>query len=330
MKLRIAVVCGGASAEAEVSRKSADGVVAALVSAGHSVTRHELDGNLASRLLAEQPDVVFPITHGTLGEDGCVQGLLEIVNLPYVGCGVLASAVATNKPLAKQIWRHGGLPVALDVVVNQGENVEVAAEKARAQLGAALVVKPAQGGSAIGVYRIKAEQPPSDVVASIESVLAEYDQAIIEPMLTGAELTCGVFEPVAGAPVAFPPTVILPQFADFYDFASKYAPGGSRHVCPAPLRPETTATVREYAIRAHELVGARDMSRTDFFVDESHAPATITLLEINTLPGMTATSLYPEAAAIAGIPFASLCDQLVRAAHARPRRAPPKEIMIPS
>ena len=329
MSLRVAVICGGASAEAEVSRKSADGVVAALSRAGHSVTRHELDGSLASHLLAEQPDVVFPITHGTLGEDGCLQGLLEIVNLPYVGCGVLASAVATNKPLAKQIWRNAGLPVAPDVVVTRGVNVEGAAQASRAALGAALVVKPAQGGSAIGVHRITADQPLHALIAAIENVLGDYAVAMLEPMLSGAELTCSVFEPVSGAPFAFPPTLIVPQRADFYDFASKYAPGGSRHVCPAPLPSEVTARLRDFAVRAHVAVGARDMSRTDFFVDESQSPARITLLEINTLPGMTATSLYPEAAAAAGIEFPILCDQLVKAAHARPRRAPAKEMPIP-
>ena len=164
MTLRVAVVCGGPSAEADVSRKSADGVVAALGRAGHSVTRHELDVNLATRLVAEQPDVVFPITHGTLGEDGCLQGLLEVLNLPYVGCGVLASAVAANKPLAKQIWRERGLPVAPELVVTRGDDAQRAAWRARENLGAAVVVKPAQGGSAIGVYRINAEQPIRDVV----------------------------------------------------------------------------------------------------------------------------------------------------------------------
>jgi D-alanine-D-alanine ligase len=329
MSLRVAVVCGGASAEAEVSRKSADGVVAALSRAGHSVTRHELDAGLASRLLAEQPDVVFPITHGTLGEDGCLQGLLEIVNVPYVGCDVLASAVATNKPLAKQIWRNAGLPVAPNVIVTRGASVEAAAQASRAALGAAVVVKPAEGGSAIGVHRVGADQPVSALATAIKDVLSEYVEAMIEPMLSGAEVTCGVFEPVAGSPFAFSPTLILPQRADFYDFASKYAPGGSRHVCPAPLSPEVTARVREFAVRAHVAVGARDMSRTDFFVDESQTPAQVTLLEINTLPGMTATSLYPEAAAEAGIDFSSLCDKLITVAHARPRRAAPKVLSIP-
>jgi len=330
MNLRVSVICGGASAEAEVSRKSADGVIAALTRTGHTVTRHELDAGLASRLVAEQPDVVFPITHGTLGEDGCLQGLLEILNVPYVGCGVLASAMATNKPVAKQIWRQAGLPVSDDVVVTLRADALMTAEKARNQLGPAVVVKPAQGGSAIGVHRVKSTQPLSDLVAAIEAVRAEFGEAIIEPLLSGAEVTCGVFEPIAGSPIAFPPTLILPKLADFYDFASKYAPGGSRHVCPAPLPTQVTERLRALAVLVHELVGARDMSRTDFFVDESQSPAQVTLLEINTLPGMTATSLYPEAAAIAGIDFPSLCDQLVRAAHARGRRRPTKEIAIPT
>jgi D-alanine-D-alanine ligase len=330
MTLRVAVVCGGPSAEADVSRRSADGVVAALGRGGHSVTRHELDVNLATRLLAEQPDVVFPITHGTLGEDGCLQGLLEVLNLPYVGCGVLASAVAANKPVAKQIWREHGLPVVAELVVTRGEDVQAAASRARKSLGSALVVKPAQGGSAIGVYRVNAEQPISNFIAGIEAVLQMYNQALIEPMLRGVEVTCGVLEAVPGAPEAFPPTLIIPQLAEFYDFASKYAPGGSRHVCPAPFSREITSQVQDFSVRAHRAVGARDMSRVDFFVDESESPARVTLLEINTLPGMTATSLYPEAAAACGIDFAELCDRLVKVAYARGRRSAPEVLMIPT
>ncbi len=329
MNLRIAVVCAGASAEADVSRKSADGVVTALQRAGHSVTRHELEVDLASRLVAEQPDVVFPITHGTLGEDGCLQGLLEILNLPYVGCGVLASAIASNKPLAKRIWLERGLPVAPDVIVARGDDINAAAERAREEMGAALVIKPAQGGSAIGVCRVKAEQSLGDVSSSIESVLLMDSHAIIEPMLSGVEVTCGVLETTPGSPVAFPPTLILPQFADFYDFASKYAPGGSRHVCPAPLSGAVTQKVQKFALLAHSAVGARDMSRVDYFVDESQTPAKITILEINTLPGMTATSLYPEAAAVLGLDFPTLCDRLVRVASARPRRVAPRVETIP-
>jgi D-alanine-D-alanine ligase len=330
MTLRVAVVCGGASAEADVSRKSADGVVTALGRAGHSVTRHELDCNLSTQLVAEQPNVVFPITHGTLGEDGCLQGLLEVLNLPYVGCGVLASAVAANKPLAKQIWRELGLPVTPDVVVTRGENSAGMARQAREELGAALVIKPAQGGSAIGVFRVNAEQPLSDVAAGIDTVLRMDKQAIIEPFLEGVEATCGVLEAVPGSPEAFPPTLILPKLADFYDFASKYAPGGSRHVCPAPFSKDIISQIQDFAVRAHRAVGARDMSRVDFFVDERQNPKQVTILEINTLPGMTATSLYPEAAAVYGVDFATLCDRLVKVAVARGRRSAPEVLMIPT
>jgi len=330
MTLNVAVICGGPSAEADVSRKSAEGVVAALKSAGHRVTLHELDTALTAALLAARPDVVFPITHGTVGEDGCLQGLLEVLNLPYVGCGVLASALAADKPFAKHFWRTRGLPVSDEVVVARHDDATRAAERARAQLGPALVVKPAHGGSAIGVHRVQAEQPLEAVVLAILSVLAEDEQALIEPLLAGVEITCGVLEVEAGSPRALPTTLILPKLGDFYDFASKYAPGGSQHVCPAPLRPDTLARVQELAVRAHQAIAARDMSRVDFFVDERVSPAAVTILEINTLPGMTATSLYPEAAAASGLGFPSLCDQLVRAAHARPIRKAPAVEMIPS
>jgi D-alanine-D-alanine ligase len=329
MTLRVAVICGGPSAEANVSRKSADGVLAALERAGHSVTRHELDVNLASRLDSEHPDVVFPITHGTVGEDGCLQGLLEVLNLPYVGSGVLASAVAANKPLAKQLWRERGLPVTPDVIVTRRDNITGTAERAREILGAALVIKPAQGGSAIGVFRINAEQPLSDAIAAIDAVLQMDAQAIIEPLLVGVEVTCGVLEAVPGSPLVLPPLLIVPQLAEFYDFASKYAPGGSRHLCPAPLSDEVNGRMGEFTVVAHQTVGARDLSRVDFIVDERPAQPRITILEINTLPGMTATSLYPEAAAAFGIDFPTLCDQLVKVAFGRPRREMPHALPIP-
>jgi D-alanine-D-alanine ligase len=329
MNLRVAVICGGPSAEANVSRTSAAGVAAALESAGHSVTRYELDVHLATRLVSEQPDVVFPITHGTVGEDGCLQGLLEVLNLPYVGCGVLASAIAANKPLAKHLWREQGLPVALDQVVTRGDDTLRAAIQARETLGAALVVKPAQGGSAIGVFRINGEQPLNEIVVGIDSVLRMDEQAIVEPLLGGVEVTCGVLEAVPGSPRAFPPMMIVPQLANFYDFASKYAPGGSRHLCPAPLSQAVNARVQELAVLAHKAVGARDLSRVDFIVDEHTAPPQITLLEINTLPGMTATSLYPESASAFGIGFPALCDGLVKVAYARPRRTMPRAPEIP-
>jgi D-alanine-D-alanine ligase len=265
-----------------------------------------------------------------VGEDGCLQGLLEVLNIPYVGCGVLASALAADKPFAKHIWRTRGLPVTNELVVGRSDDTVHAAQLAREQLGMALVVKPAHGGSAIGVHRIHSEQPLQEMVDAINSVLTEDEQALIEPLLSGVEITCGVLELTVGSPEALPPTLIVPQRADFYDFASKYAPGGSQHVCPAPLEPDALAGVQRLAVLAHRAIGARDLSRVDFFVDERQSPAQVTLLEINTLPGMTATSLYPEAAAAIGCAFPMLCDRLVMVAHARPVRAAPRVEMIPS
>lgn len=330
MSLKVAVVCGGASAEADVSRKSAAGVVAALKAARHTATLHELDNRLFDALLAERPDVVFPMAHGTLGEDGCLQGLLEVLNLPYVGSGVLASALATDKPMVKHVWRTHGLPVAPDAVVTRHENPLHATERIRTQLGPALVVKPAHGGSAIGVYLVGADQPNEAVEQAIVSVLQMDEAALVEPMLTGLEVTCAVLEDIPLVPVALPLTLIVPKRAGFYDFASKYAPGGSQHVCPAPLAAATTVRVQEFALRAHRLIGARDMSRVDFFVNEQVTPTDITLLEINTLPGMTATSLYPEAAAAHGVDFPTLCDRLVSGAKSRPVREVPQVEMVPN
>jgi D-alanine-D-alanine ligase len=328
--LRVAVVCGGPSAEADVSRRSAAGVVTALEHAGHQVTLHELDAKLADHLLDSNPDVVFPITHGSVGEDGCLQGLLEVVNVPYVGSDVLASALGASKPLAKQLWRTRGMPVAPDYIVTRGDDIARAAEQARILLGSAMVVKPAQGGSAINVHRVHRQQTQGALETAIEAVLATDRQALVEPLLTGLEVTCGVLEDVPGTPRALPPTLIVPNLADYYDFASKYAPGGSRHECPAPLPASVTARIEQLAVLAHTSISARDLSRVDFFVQgEPPQPSGITILEINTLPGMTATSLYPEAAAVAGVDFPMLCDRLVRVAQSRPRRPMPQVVLIP-
>jgi D-alanine-D-alanine ligase len=329
MSVNVAVICGGPSAEADVSRKSALGVVAALKRTGHSVTKYELDDALASALVRDKPDVVFPITHGSVGEDGCLQGLLEVLRLRYVGCGVLASAIAANKPLAKHIWRTRGLPVTPEVLVSRRDNLALAAEQARGRLGASLVVKPANGGSAIGVHRLDASSSPDDIARALASVLEADEQALVEPMLAGVEVTCGVLEDVPGEPRALPVTLIRPQLAEFYDIASKYAPGGSQHLCPAPLRPSTLTRIQQLALLAHQSIGARDLSRTDFFVNEATGPAEVTMLELNTLPGMTPTSLYPEAAAAIGLDLPALCDCLVRVALARPVRTAPQVAHIP-
>ncbi len=323
--MSVAVVQGGPSTEAEVSRASAVGVAKALSEAGHSVVRLELDPFLAESLRTGGYDVVFPVVHGAVGEDGSLQGLLEVLELPYVGSGVLASALAMHKRVARILFERAGLPIARGVDVARGD-ARAAAERVRRDVGGRLVVKPSSHGSAIGVVRLEEEAPPLDVAAAIEAVWAIDDFAIVEHFARGREVTCGVLE--AEEPVALPPTEIFSPNDPFYTYEARYAPGRSRHVCPAELAPVVAARVREVAVAAHRVLGCRDLSRVDFIVGDEGAPDAVTLLEVNTLPGMTATSLYPEAAAVSGSSMAALCGGFVARAHTRgPARREPARPM---
>ncbi len=325
--LSIAVVAGGPSAEAEVSRASARGVLEALRSAGHQARLLELDEQVAAQLAASRYDVVFPVTHGPLGEDGCLQGLLEVLALPFVGSGVLASALAASKPHAKVQLAAAGVPVARQALLARNDDVPARIAAIRAELGRALVIKPASGGSAIGVEMLSAELGDAQAVAAARRCFAVEPLALVEPFLPGAEVTCGVLESAAG-PEALPPTLIRPRAAEHYDFVSKYRAGGSEHVCPAPFDAALVSRIQALAVRAHTALGCRDLSRVDLVVDAG-SPEPCTVLEVNTLPGMTATSLFPEAAQVAGIGFSELCDRLVRRAAARPRREPQRAVPMP-
>jgi D-alanine-D-alanine ligase len=311
-----------------VSRASAAGVSRALQEAGHTATVIELDPSLAERLRSDTFDVAFPIVHGYLGEDGCLQGLLEILGMPYVGSGVLASALAMSKPHAKAQFSRVGLPIAKDAIVLRGEDLANRASEIRATLGGAVVVKPGAGGSAIGVEPISEDAPDSTFVAALERALALDAQVLVETFLVGKETTCAVLEREDSIARALPPTLIEPKAAGWYDFRSKYAPGGSAHRCPPPYSGALIERIQHAAETAHRVLGCRDLSRVDFVVDDVRE--TFTVLEVNTLPGMTATSLFPEAAGVAGISFPALCDLLVRRAHARPRNAAQVGVPMPT
>jgi D-alanine-D-alanine ligase len=260
-----------------------------------------------------------------VGEDGCLQGLLETLGVSYVGSEVLASALAASKPHAKRVFSAAGLPIARDALVRTGDDLGARARALRAELGRALVVKPASGGSAIGVELLSASESDEAVEAALQRVLALDPVALVEPLVPGREVTCGVLER-SGRPGALPPTLIVPA-SEYYDFESKYRAGGSEHRCPAPFAAELSERIQRAAVTAHLALGCRDLSRTDFLVDSERA--TFILLETNTLPGMTPTSLFPEAAAVTGIPFEALCDELVRTAAARPRRLRPAVSAMP-
>jgi D-alanine-D-alanine ligase len=328
-RLSIAVVQGGPSPEAEVSRASATGIAAALAEVGHHTVRLELGAFLPESLRTGGYDVVFPAVHGAVGEDGSLQGLLEVLDLPYVGSGVLASALAMDKRHARVAFAAAGLPVAKGTVALRGhEAARAAATRALREVSPRLVVKPSTGGSAIGVARFDEGASEGDVARAIEAAWDLSEGAVLEHFARGREVTCGVVD--LGAPSALPPTEISSPHDPFYTYEAKYAPGRSHHACPAPLGPELTRRVQAVAVAAHVALGCRDLSRVDFIVGDVGDPSAVTLLEVNTLPGFTATSLFPEAAAVAGTALPKLVDQLVRAAHARgpTRRFSPRALPV--
>lgn len=328
MSQRIAVVFGGPSSEAAVSRVSGQAVAAALGRSGYEAELLELDQQLPARLVSGGFAAVVPTTHGPLGEDGCLQGLLEVLAVPYAGAGVLGSAVAADKNMARRVFHEAGLPVARGVLVHEAQLADDLPRRLRDDLGPALVVKPRSGGSAIGVGRVRADDPDSRIREALEAALTIDSSAIVEAFMAGAEVTCGVLENAEGIASALPPTRIFAKAADWYDFNSRYGTGGSEHQCPADFSPTLLMRIQEVAVQAHRAVSARDLSRVDFVV----APETaeVTLLEVNTLPGMTPTSLFPEAAAVSGMDFDRLCDHLVKCAIKRGTRRIPEVRAMPA
>jgi D-alanine-D-alanine ligase len=317
-RLSVAIVQGGPSTEAEVSRASAAGVAGALVAAGHVPVRLELDAFTAESLRADGYDVVFPLAHGAVGEDGSLQGLLEVLDLPYVGSGVLASALAMHKRMARLVFAAAGLLVAPAVVAARGEPSRAVAERALRELGPAVVVKPSSQGSAIGVSRLEAGSTIDEIVRAIDDVWAIDEFVLVERLARGREITCGVLD--LDSAVALDPTEILAPRDPFYTYEARYEPGRSVHQCPAGLPAPVLARVQKMALEAHAALGCRDLSRVDFVVggdDAGEGQERVTLLEVNTLPGMTRTSLYPEAAAVAGLKMPDLCDRLVTRAWLR-------------
>ena len=302
---------GGPSAEADVSRVSAREVARALEAAGHRPTRIELDGRCASELLALAPDAVFPALHGPPGEDGTVQGFLELLGLPYVGSGVHGSAVAMDKSLAKAMFRRVGLPVAEEQVVGADADLEEAAARILESMGDRVVIKPLRQGSALGITRMP---NGGDILDGLSEALRYGHGVLVEPYVLGREITVGVLDLHTELPVATPVIEIRTATDQWYDYENRYTAGKSEHVIPAPLPRTVLEELQRIALEAHRVLGLRDLSRADFLVTDSNG---IVLLEVNTLPGMTPTSLFPDGAAAVGIDFPALTDKLVRSAIAR-------------
>lgn len=310
-KFSVAVLMGGPSAEAAVSRVSATEVSKGLEARGHRARLVELDAHCARHLLDMIPDVVFPALHGPPGEDGTVQGFLEILKLPYVGSGVHGSAVAMDKSLAKAGFRRAGLPVADEVLVEPGTPPAEAARRITDTLGHGVVIKPLRQGSALGVTRMP---NGGDVANAIAEGLRYGHGVLVEPFVLGREITVGVLDLHGSSPVALPTIEIRTAADEWYDYGNRYTAGKSQHLIPAPLPEPLQDELARIALAAHTVLGLRDLSRADFLVTETDE---IVLLEVNTLPGMTPTSLFPDAAAALGMDFPGLMDRLVRSAVAR-------------
>jgi D-alanine-D-alanine ligase len=316
-RTRVAVVCGGSSAEAEVSRVSGRGVAAALRATFPDTTILECDAQIGSALIGSGAHVVFPVLHGSPGEDGTFQGFLEVLGLPYVGSGVRASACAMDKVVAKHIFRDAELLVARDAVVSRADDLLTMADRLLARLGDRLVVKPARQGSALGVSFAANRD---ELVAGLAMALRFDEQALVEARIVGKEVTVAVLE--RDDVEALPSIEIRTPENSWYDYEHRYTKGLSDHVIPAGITAAQEARISEVARRAHLALGCRDLSRADFVVPAAGDPV---LLEVNTMPGMTPTSLYPDAAQAVGLSFEALVAHLVRRALSRaPRRRPAK------
>lgn len=305
----VAVVCGGPSAEAEVSRTSGRCVAEALRATYANVSLIELDDFVAGAQGAARADVVFPALHGPPGEDGTFQGFLEMVGVPYVGCDVQASACGMDKVIAKQLFRTRGVPVAKEVVVYRSDGVEQGIEKIRSQLGEDVVVKPTNQGSALGVLF---GDELTDLAGAIEAALEYDERVLVEERLYGREITVAVLE--RNGFEALPVIEIVCPPGSWYDFEHRYTPGLSDHVMPAPLPKDQYRRTQEVSVMAFEALGCRDISRVDLVVPEVGEPV---VLEVNTMPGMTPTSLYPDAARGAGLSFEELVAHFIEQAFAR-------------
>lgn len=305
----IAVVCGGPSAEAEVSRVSGRGVADALRATYSNVILLELDRNIAEALKKNGANMVFPVLHGPPGEDGTFQGFLETLGFPYVGSGVHASAYAMDKVVAKHLFRDAGLPVARDMVVYRRDGTRVAAQQVVKRLGLNVVVKPSRQGSALGVAF------PKDITgleAALEQALSYDERILVEERIEGREITVGILERIDLE--ALPVIEVRTPQGSWYDYEHRYTPGFSEHIIPAPLPEAQYRRTQELAKLAHTRLGCRDLSRVDFVVPSGGEPV---VLEANTLPGMTPTSLYPDAAKAAGLSFEALVAFLIKRALLR-------------
>jgi D-alanine-D-alanine ligase len=300
--VRVAVVMGGPSAEREVSIESGQAVMRALATLGHDAQSLDFDGRFVDALREIRPDVVFNALHGTGGEDGTIQGVLEWLGIPYTGSDLTSCALAMDKHLTKKLLAAEGLPTpAWDTFDLAGGTLPLLP----GSLNLPLVVKPRASGSSAGVSIVRTHE---EWTKAMIGVAPRTTQIVVEEYIPGREFGCGILGEEAL------PLVEIISSDEFYSYDAKYKPGGSRHLVPAPIDVDLTARLQMLALSVHRMLGLRDYSRTDFIVTKEGRPY---ILEINALPGLTPLSLLPDEAKAAGISFEALIDRLLQAALGR-------------
>ena len=305
MSKHVAVLMGGWSAERDVSLRSGKACADAAERGGYRVSRVDVTREIASVLTALKPDAALNVLHGCPGEDGTLQGLLEIIGIPYSHSGVMASAVAMQKDIAKTLLKAAGVPVPGGFTVHRAE----AAKKHL--LPPPYVIKPVAEGSSVGVFIVREDHshPPQELTRPDWTF---GDMVLVEPFIPGKELTCAVVGDKALG------VIEIVANTKFYDYEAKYAPGGSRHLLPAPVSADIYEACRRLSLQAHRALGCRGVTRADFRYDDSQAgEAGLACLEVNTQPGMTETSLVPEMAVHAGLSFEELVRWMIEDASLR-------------
>ena len=308
---RIAVLEGGSSAEAEVSRSSAAQITEALKAQGfQSITIDIGQTQLVDQILAFKPDVIFPALHGPVGEDGTIQGFLEILAIPYVGSNVRGSALAMDKNVSKKIFDSLAIPTAAGIMVDElPVSMNSLQQNIEENLGQKIIIKPVNQGSALGVEIVP---DLSDLKTRLTRSL-DYGPCLIESFIEGREITVGVLE-IGGQAKPFPVIEVVTPENEWYNFTNRYGKNLSEHIIPASLSDSISKSLQDFAISAHEGLGLRDLSRADFIVS---GEGEVVILEVNTLPGMTETSLYPDGAAHLGYTFPALIQLLIEEAYSR-------------
>jgi len=303
---KIGVLLGGLSSEREVSLRTGEAVLVALRERGHDAVPIYVDGDLDVALRQEQPDVAFIALHGRMGEDGCVQGVLELLGIPYTGSDVLASALAMHKGKAKELFRLHNLPTPAYYTMTAADAGELAA--VHGDFGVPYVVKPIREGSSVGVTICRAE---AELAPAVERALCFDDEILVERFISGMEVSVAILDGRALGAVEIAPR------AGFYDYQNKYTKGATEYFVPPRLSPERYRGVLAQALRAHAALGCRGATRVDMMVSDSGNEF---VLEVNTVPGLTPTSLLPKIADAAGISFGELCELMLAGASLASRR----------